>query len=182
MHLIDDNIVHWKHKLNAAVYRGNLGYGSVFNWIDVSYGYINGQRFSPRQYLLKLVERNETRHLNFSAHRMSLTDMLKFKYVLDIDGYASTFTGTFWKLYSGSVLLKSVGTWKQWYYDRLIPWVHFVPVNNNFSDLNEKIEWCITNDEKSREISENAKTFVKNELNWDTVHKWLIHELNSRIL
>ena len=46
------------------------------------------------------------------------------------------------------------------YYDSLVPWVHYVPVNENMDDLEEKIQWLMENDEKAREISENASKWV----------------------
>ena len=32
--------------------------------------------------------------------------------------------------------------YRQWYYDDLVPWRHFVPVAADLGDLIEKIEWC----------------------------------------
>ena len=177
---IDKHWVDWKHKENVAVYRGFINFGWEYNWMGKNYGYIDGRLYLPREYFAKLFERNEIQRMNYSSSsRLSVVDMLQFKYVLDIDGYASTYSGTFWKLYSGSVLLKQTSVWRQWYYDRLIPWVHYVPINNNFSDLSDKIEWCIKNDDLARKISENARAFVKKALNWGEVHKWLVHELNG---
>ena len=38
-----------------------------------------------------------------------------------------------------------------------MPYVHYVPVKNDQSDLIEKIDWLKANDEKAREIAENGK-------------------------
>ena len=64
--------------------------------------------------------------------------------------------------YDSSVLLKVKSIWKQWYYDELKEYVHYVPVENDFSDLNERIQWCIDNNDKCEEITKNAKQFVIN--------------------
>ena len=32
--------------------------------------------------------------------------------------------------------------WGQWYYDRLEPWVNFVPVRADLTDLAERLDWC----------------------------------------
>lgn len=37
--------------------------------------------------------------------------------------------------------------WYEWYYDILKPWVHYVPVKRDLSDLVEKIEWLKENDD-----------------------------------
>jgi hypothetical protein len=45
-------------------------------------------------------------------------------------------------LNSGSVILKCKSPWKQWFYEEYIPWVHYVPIADDFADLQEKYEWC----------------------------------------
>ena len=38
-----------------------------------------------------------------------------------------------------------------------MPYVHYVPVKNNQSDLIEKIKWLQENDDKARQIAENGQ-------------------------
>jgi spore maturation protein CgeB len=38
----------------------------------------------------------------------------------------------------------------------LEPWVHFVPIKNDFSDLIEKIKYLNENNEKAKNIANNA--------------------------
>jgi glycosyltransferase involved in cell wall biosynthesis len=69
------------------------------------------------------------------------------------------------------VLLKTDSIWEQWYYDKLHPWVHYVPVENDFSDLDEKIKWCILHDTECQTIVKNSREFVFKQLNWERVKK-----------
>jgi hypothetical protein len=39
-----------------------------------------------------------------------------------------------------------VETWKM--ESELVPYIHYVPLNNDFSDLDEKMEWCTNNIDK----------------------------------
>lgn len=48
-----------------------------------------------------------------------------------------------------------------WYFPLLQPYVDHVPVKADLSDLEEKIRWCRQNDDKCREIGENAKIFYE---------------------
>lgn len=48
---------------------------------------------------------------------------------------------------------------RMWYFDLLKPYHDHVPVNADLSDLEEKIRWCRDNDDKCREIGQNAKVF-----------------------
>ncbi len=161
--LIDENNIDFDSKINECIYKGNVTHGWVTNFIKPE-GKLD---LIPRKYLLKLKDEGYIKKLNFTTEFKSIPEQIKYKYILDIDGFASTWDAAVWKLYSGSVLLKTKSVWKQWYYDDLHEWVHYVPVENDFSDLDEKIEWCMNNNDKCKEIVANAKKFVLEKLNWE---------------
>ena len=69
-------------------------------------------------------------------------EMIYYKYLLDIDGWGSTWEATAWKLNSGSVILKTASGWNQWFSDKYLPWIHYVPVEDDFSNLQEQFAWC----------------------------------------
>ena len=81
-----------------------------------------------------------------------------YKYLIDIDGNSNAWSALFQKLLSGSVVLKvaSPQNFRQWYYDELIPWVNFVPIQADMSDLVEKVDWLLEHDEEARKIGENG--------------------------
>jgi hypothetical protein len=82
-----------------------------------------------------------------------------WKYQIDIDGNTNSWPGLFQKFVSGSTVLKvdSGGPYRQWYYDRVKPFEHFVPVENDLSDLIDKIRFLRSHDEVAREIGENGR-------------------------
>jgi hypothetical protein len=47
------------------------------------------------------------------------------------------------------------------YQKHWIPWVHFVPVKNDLSDLLETINWLRQNDAKAKEIALNGRSLYK---------------------
>jgi hypothetical protein len=49
----------------------------------------------------------------------------------------------------------------------LQPYVHYIPLKDDFSDLNEIIEWSKNNDEMCKQISINATLWMKQFLNID---------------
>ncbi len=77
-----------------------------------------------------------------------------YRYHIDIDGNTNSWPGLFIKLLSGGVVLKvaSPHGFRQWYYDRLVPWEHYVPVEADMSDLIEKAEWLLANEAKAIDI------------------------------
>lgn len=57
---------------------------------------------------------------------------------------------------SGVVSLKVDSTKIEYFYSNLEPWVHYVPIKSDFSDLLEKVEWLRNNDDKAKEIAKNG--------------------------
>ncbi|ORY21979.1 hypothetical protein BCR39DRAFT_474188 [Naematelia encephala] len=64
---------------------------------------------------------------------MSQEDALQFKYIVDVDGNA--WSARFKRLLtSGSLIFKST-IMPEWWTDRIQPWVHYVPIQMDYSDL-----------------------------------------------
>lgn len=63
----------------------------------------------------------------------SLEEMSQARYVMDVDGnaYSARFRA---HLESFQVPLKST-IYKEWYHDRIMPWLHYVPVRQDYSDI-----------------------------------------------
>jgi hypothetical protein len=53
---------------------------------------------------------------------------------------------------------------KQWYYDDLKPWVHYVPVANNMSDLSSAVDFVLdrSNDNALKKIARASTRFIRN--------------------
>jgi len=105
--------------------------------------------------------------VSFSCNTPKYTQ-LAYKYLIDIDGEVNAWSGFFWKLYSKSVVFKVESHYEQWYYDKILPWVHYIPVKGDLSDLCECYEWALRNDDECRLIAENGKEFATG-LTYDNV-------------
>lgn len=149
-----------------CTWRGDLNNGSIQNFMDPK-----GKTLNPRHTFQKLYEENRLPKVEFENKTTPIKDQIQYKMILDIDGWSATWSAMVWKMYSGSVLLKVNSKWKQWFHHRLEPWIHYVPVANDFSDLNDKIEWCLHNESECIRITENAKRFVDEHLHWEQVKK-----------
>ncbi len=60
-------------------------------------------------------------------------------------------------------VLKVTSPFEQWFYQDITPWVHYVPVQSDFSDIEEKIEWCLANDSEASQIAAAGQRFALNE-------------------
>jgi hypothetical protein len=84
------------------------------------------------------------------------------KFALDIDGTCNASSNLFTRLTLGCCMIKvaSPRGYRQWYYDELMPWQHYVPVQSDLSDLLEKIDWCRSHDAQCRDIGAAGQQFA----------------------
>lgn len=77
------------------------------------------------------------------------------KFAIDIDGNTNAWSNLFTRLLLGCCVLKvaSPAGFRQWYYDRLVPWANYVPVRADLADLVEKIEWCRSHPRECSDIA-----------------------------
>ena len=87
--------------------------------------------------------------------------MLKYKYIISLEGNDKD-SGLNWKLASNSLVLMPIPKFESWLMEgKLKPWIHFVPIKDDYSDLSEKLEYCVNNDSIVKQIVINANNFMK---------------------
>ena len=88
-------------------------------------------------------------------------EQLKYKYILSIEGN-DVATGLKWQLASNSVVFMAKPTTVSFLMeDLLLPYVHYVPVKDDYSNLVEMVQWAWKNDEKCKWISEQATMYME---------------------
>lgn len=83
-----------------------------------------------------------------------------YKYIINVDGHAKAFRLSL-ELAMGSVVLLVDSKYYIWFMKWLKPYVHYVPVKSDLSDLFDVITWCRDNDDKCKEIADNGFDFYK---------------------
>jgi hypothetical protein len=106
---------------------------------------------------------NMLRHYGYWGDPIPEADWINDKFAIDIDGQTNTWSNFIARLHLGCCVLKvdSQFGYRQWYYDRIKPWEHFVPVKADMSDLAEKIDWARSNDARAEEIARNGQAFAR---------------------
>jgi hypothetical protein len=61
----------------------------------------------------------------------------------------------------------------------LIPDVHYIKCNNDYSDILEKIDWCIHHTQKCIQIGDNAKEWFNNTSTPDKLNNWIYNVVNE---
>lgn len=121
----------------------------------------------------KYLKTIETKSLPFGlSGRLTPQEQASYKYLINIDGHVSAYRLSL-ELESGTCILLVASKYRLWYRHMLKPFVHFVPVKADLSDLVEKIKWCKKHDTKCKEIAENAKKFAATYLTKDGILDYL---------
>lgn len=102
--------------------------------------------------------------IEFTTHAavpcMTPTDMLRYKYLLSMEGNGCM-PDLVWKLCSNSVVFMATPTCECWNCVLLLrPWVHYVPVASDGSDILEKYNWCESHQTECLVIVKHAHEFM----------------------
>ncbi|KAJ7596237.1 glycosyl transferase family 90-domain-containing protein [Mycena floridula] len=93
--------------------------------------------FAARPTACKGKTCKELEELMTWRERQSIKEAGNYRYVLDVDG--NGWSGRFKRLItSNSVIFKST-IYPEWYMDRIAPWLHYVPVQVDLSDLHDSL-------------------------------------------
>jgi len=114
--------------------------------------------------------------------RIDMNKQLKYKYIINIDGHSATNRFSY-LLQSGCLILNVESEYvignERWYDHLLKPYVHYIPIKYDFSDLETNILWCRNNDDKCKKIVENAKQLYNKYFTKEGIMKYTSLVLNS---
>jgi len=97
---------------------------------------------------------------SFFRSRISMQTLLSHKYLLNLEGNDVS-TGLKWMLASSSLVFMPTPSAVSFAMENeLVPYVHYVPVKNDGSDLLEQLRWAKQNDEQCRWMSEQASAYM----------------------
>lgn len=147
--------VKWEDKKNEIIWRGcPTGNGDRIKFCDKYYKKYNVG--------LTMIFSHNKQYEYLIKNTININDFYNYKYIISIEGNDKD-SGINWKLASKSVVIMKPPTFESWLMEgKLIPWTHYVPLNDDFSNLDEIYEWCLNNDDKCQEIVKNANEFMNN--------------------
>lgn len=104
----------------------------------------------------------EKSHLSeYEVERCPFEKHFEHKYLLIVDGNTLA-SNHQWVFGSGAVPIMITHPDNMYWFSKFLkPMKNYVPVKYDLSDLDEKIEWLVQNDDKAKEIAENALKFSK---------------------
>ncbi len=108
-----------------------------------------------------------------TGNSISWEQFLECKYLPYVDGYMTAAPALQWRLLSNSVILKPETNEIQWFHRALKPYVHYIPIKADFSDLIEKLDWAKEHDSECKKVAEESTQFALNHLMYEDVLLYL---------
>ena len=108
---------------------------------------------------------------NYILSKLSIKEQLQSKFLISIEGN-DVATNLKWILYSNSVVIMPRPIISSWIMeDTLIPGTHYIEINSDYSDLEEKYNWCLNNLEECKKIAKNGKKYIEQFLDKENEEK-----------
>ena len=110
--------------------------------------------------IVQLSKKIESKYSSLVKKEMSIHDMLQYRYIISVEGN-DVATNLKWALASNSVVFMPPPTRESIILEStLYPWIHYVPLSHDFSDLQVKIKYCDDNPLVCQNISSTATKFM----------------------
>jgi hypothetical protein len=168
----------WSQKRSMAVFRGSATGSGVtadtnlrMKLFEITRGnplFNVGITANSDRYQIvneKKLAKQPVREKGKAARFMSAREQSSFKYVIHAPGHVQAFRLSAELAFESVILLiGDPADHKLWFEKKLEKWEHYVPVKSDLSDLVEKVQWCVDNDEKARGIALNARRFYDSHL------------------
>jgi len=165
---------------------------------DTKYNFLDPRMreldIAPRKYFKTQVAPRYPDIIEYNGGWMDRTTMVIYKYILDIDGAASTWDATAWKLNSGSVIFKPRSGWAQWFYDGNPLYhpdqlgfkanVHYIEIRDDFSDLRDKYLWCESHPAECRKMIKRCRDLFQEVYSYQRVIEYTqrVIEYTQRVI
>lgn len=109
---------------------------------------------------------------------VSMEDHLAFKYLLCVDGNVGAWGRPLWIMGSNSVLVYHTN-FIQWVNPAMKPFTHYIPIQEDLSDLYTVFQWLQSHDDQAKQIVRNANALVDDTLQEEDILDDLAFYLNE---
>jgi hypothetical protein len=190
--------IDFKNKLNKIIFGGattgniNLNFNDRINtciWGNTNYWGIKNTYFKltnivqiPENMLYIYTKKHNLNMNSITCNNISISEQLKYKYILSIDGNTWAWDRPVWIMNSNSLFFKYESDNNGWYYDFLQEDIHYVSVNTN--NMEKKYNFFENNSNQALEIINNSKNFIKDycsENAWTFYFKSLLEEIDFNV-
>jgi len=163
------NDIPFELKISKLVYRGQSGADlrrEGVNVLPIEIASADQRFLAVHNYLksdlvdAKLTDAKLGIPKDHVGKHLSMKELLRYKYLLSIEGNDIS-SGLKWMLFSNSVVFLAPITYASWAMEPFLkPFVHFIPVNSNMTNLEEMINWAEEHPTETKHIAERSTLFI----------------------
>jgi hypothetical protein len=105
---------------------------------------------------------------------MKLNDQINYKYIISMDGHASSWSRPQTICFTKSLLLYQTD-FIQWFQPALVAFKHYLPVKTDLSDLLERINWAKSHGDEVEEIIRNQNIVARKCFTPEKIEEQLVY-------
>jgi hypothetical protein len=153
--LFVDDKKQWRNKKDIAIFRGDLGTHKENREVFMNL-FAEGKS--------KMVDAASTNHIeahpNWQAGKLTIGEHLDYKFIMSLEGN-DVASNLKWVMSSNSIAVTPQLTCETWFMEgTLRPNYHYIEVKEDFSDLEERLQYYIGHPEEAEAIIQHAHEFV----------------------
>ncbi|HSS78608.1 MAG TPA: glycosyl transferase family 90 [Thermoanaerobaculia bacterium] len=170
--------VPWEQKKPVVFFRGGLTSPKrePYTLYSVTHREQWDVRFTPHpspKFMARVAELEQE-----VAEPVPPRDHCAYRYLLNVDGISSTHRLRM-MMACGGLLLYVQPEWMEFYYYKLVPWKHFVPLPLDPAQGQRVLDYLVAHDDLARRIAGNGRDFVANVLTLDEVDRYWVDLLRE---
>lgn len=169
----------WDKKNDTIVWRGvATGRDKRFSLVEKWYDYPNKDEIDVAFTGFNNAYMG-SKDSKYIGDRIDMRELLENKYLISVEGN-DVATNLKWILSSKTVCIMPKPTIESWLMEsQLKPWVHYVPVKSDFSDLKAIYSFCKKNPVIMKQIIYNANEYMEQFKNQEEEHKLIMDILKT---
>lgn len=106
----------------------------------------------------------------------------RFKYLILADGNTVSSSRSRSMLFSRSAMIKQTSPASEFFYPMLQPYVHYLPVAQDFQDIQVVLEWARDHDDEMQAMANKARVWAEHHLMDDSIMRYvslLLHKYHG---
>ncbi len=149
---VDDAKV-WDEKRDKAIFLGDIGYRKP-----------NREVFMNRWFGHPMIDAGTTNlmpeHPEWQRQKLTINEHLDYKFIMSLEGN-DVASNLKWIMSSNSIAVTPRHTVETWFMEgTLIPNYHYIEIKDDFSDLEERLNYYLQHPQEAAEIIQHAHEYV----------------------
>lgn len=144
----------WREKVNKAIFLGDIGYRKP-----------NREVFMNRWFGHPMIDAGTTNfvegHPEWKKAKLTINEHFDYKFIMSLEGN-DVASNLKWVMSSNSIAVTPRHTVETWFMEgTLVPNYHYIEVKDDFSDLEERLNYYIQHPDEAEAIIRHAHEYIR---------------------